>query len=119
MNGKQLWTVAPAVFRDAALRFTTLLNAELLDAATVNALKQLFIDSPKDRQWLYSRLYATRAAVDHPLNANFLDAVLRPLVPASERDLSWTEWIRLTRPKRFSDLLDSRGKLGRRHHPNA
>ena len=104
MNGKQLWTVAP-VFRDAALRFTTLLNAEFLDTTTVNALKQLFADNPKDRQWLYSRLYATRAAVDHPLNTNFLDAVLRPLVPASERDLSWTEWIRLTRDERFSDLL--------------
>ena len=104
MNGKQLWTVAP-VFRNAALRFTTLLNAEFLDTTTVNALKQLFTDNPKDRQWLYSRLYATRAAVDHPLNANFLDAVLRPLVPASERDLSWTEWIRLTRDERFSDLL--------------
>ena len=105
MNGNQLWKVAPAVFRDAALRFTTLLNAEFLDTATVNALKQLFTDSPKDREWLYSRLYATRAAVDHPLNANFLDEALRPLVPASERDLSWTEWIRLTRYERFSDLL--------------
>ncbi len=105
MARNQLWKVAPDIYRDAALRFATLLDAEFLDDETIEALYQFFAEVPKERKWLYSRLNATRTTVNHPLNAEFLDRSIRPMTPVSERDLSWTEWIRETRGERFADIL--------------
>jgi hypothetical protein len=105
MAGVQLWKVAPEPFKSSALRFATALAPEFLDAETIDALLKLFEQNAEERARFYSRLYATRSAVAHPLNAEFLDKVLRPITPAGERDLSWTEWIRQTRRERFADIL--------------
>lgn len=102
---KQLWMVAPSEFRNAALIFSIRLNADSLDNKTVDALRKLFNEKPKERSRFFHRLYTTRATVDHPLNADFLDEMLRPIVNVAERDLSWTEWIRTTRGERYSDIL--------------
>lgn len=103
MRGKQLWKEAPNPFRNAALRFTTGLEAENLDEETVDALLALLRDDPKERTRLFFRLQETRSASNHPLNSKFLDSVLRAL-SVSDRDLSWTEWVRGTRSERFNDL---------------
>ncbi len=105
MGGVQLWKVAPEPFKNSALRFATALAPEFLDGETVGALLKLFEENSEERARFYSRLYGTRSAVAHPLNAEFLDKVLRTLTPVGERDLSWTEWIRQTRSERFADIL--------------
>lgn len=104
MHGSQLWKKAPAPFRNAALRFTTELGAEYLDEETVAELLTLLRDNPKERTRLFSRLLGTRGSSNHPLNSEFLDSTLRTL-SVSDRDLSWTEWVRGTRLGRFNDLL--------------
>ena len=96
MYGTQLWKVAPESLRDVALRYATILDAEHLDQETLVAIQKLLSNNPKEESRLFSRLQKTRGADNHPLNANFLDSVLRPMSVA-ERDLSWTEWIRNTR----------------------
>lgn len=104
MHGRQLWKEAPDSFRDAALRFTTELDVEYLDDGTVDALLALLRDNPEERPSLFSRLQKTRGSTNNPLNSEFLDSVLRAM-SVSKRDLSWTEWVRETRPERFNDLL--------------
>lgn len=104
MHGSQLWKEASGRFQNAALRFTTELEAKYLDKDTVAALLALLIDNPKERTRLFSRLHGTRGTLNHPLNSEFLDSALRAM-SVSERDLSWTEWVRGTRPERFNDLL--------------
>ncbi len=104
MNRKQLWKVAPTSLRDAAIAYTILLDAKFLDQETITELKKIFSKNPQFRNRLYARLHATHAAENHLLNADFLDAILRPLSVA-ERDLSWTEWVRETRDKKFSYLI--------------
>ena len=104
MYGSQLWKEAPDAFRNAALVFTTELEAKYLDEDTVAALMALLNDNPQKRTHLFSRLQGTRGAPNHPLNSEFLDSALRTM-SVSERDLSWAEWVRGTRPERFKDLL--------------
>lgn len=104
MHGRQLWKEAPDVFSKAALRFTTVLEAEYLDQETVAALMALFRDDPKERTRLFSRLKGTIGVPNHPLNSEFQDSALRTL-SVVEQDLSWTEWIRETRTERFNELL--------------
>lgn len=104
MRGRHIWNEVPDLFRNAALRFTTGLEAEYIDESTITALLALLNDNPEERIRLFPRLQQIRAASNHPLNAELLDSALRT-IPISERDLSWTEWIRRTRPERFNDLL--------------
>lgn len=104
MHSQQIWKEAPDSLRNAALMFTTDLEAEHLDEDTVSALLDLVVNNPKARKSLFSRLQATRSSVGHPLNANFIDSALRTMT-VSERDLSWTEWVRTKRQERFNDLI--------------
>lgn len=103
MHGRQLWKEAPNPLRNEALMFTTGIEAENLDSETVDTLLALLRDNPKERTRLFFRLQETRSAPNHPLNSEFLDSVLRAL-SVSDRDLSWTEWVRGTRSERFNDL---------------
>ena len=68
------------------------LEGKYLDAATVDAIAEFLRRAEPRSQKLFIRLYRTRGIPGHPLNADFLDAVLRSM-PTSERDLHWTEWI--------------------------
>ena len=104
MYRTQLWKVVPASFRDAALRVAMNLDAEYLDQDTLNAIRELLCDNPKKENRLFFRLWRTRGAVSHPLNADFLDSVLRPMSVA-KRDLSWTEWIRHNLSEKINDIL--------------
>lgn len=104
MSGRQLWKEAPKPFRIAALMFTTGLEAEYLDNDTVTAILALIRDNPTERTRLFSRLQGIRSATTHPLNSDFLDSALRAM-SITDRDLTWTEWIRATRSEKFKDLL--------------
>lgn len=104
IHGGQLWKVAPLSLRNAALIYTTRLEADHLDKDTVAELFNLLIDNPKARSHLFLRLKETRGIINHPLNTEFLDRALRKMT-VSERDLSWTEWIKENRPERFKELL--------------
>lgn len=104
MYGKQLWKEASDPFRNAALRFTTELEAKYLDEDTVAALLVLLRDNSNKRALLFSRLRGARGVPKHPLNSEFLDSALQTM-SVSERDLSWTEWVRGTRSERFNDLV--------------
>lgn len=106
MHGKQLWAVVPDRFRNAAIRYSTSIDARLIDEETVSAIKKLSLDTPQERPGLYSRLHAFRSMNDHPLNAEFLDAILR-LDSMSERDLNWTEWARKNCDGLFKGLLSA------------
>ena len=104
MLNTQLWKVAPELLRNPALRFATALAPEYLDQDTLDGIRDIANGNPREETRLFSRLQAIRGAANHPLNAGFLDSVLRPMSVA-ERDLSWTEWIRKSRAERFRDLL--------------
>jgi hypothetical protein len=104
VHGSQLWKEVSDPLRNAALMFTTEIEARYLDEETVTALSTLIRDNPKARPYLFSRLKGNRGAANHPLNAEFLNSALRAMT-VSERDLSWTEWIRGTRRERFNELL--------------
>ncbi len=104
IHGKQIWKEIPNTLKNAALLFTTNLEAAYLDQDTVAALLTLFKKKPKTGSHPFFLLQGIRCAVNHPLNAKFLDIALREM-SISERDLNWTEWIRETRTERFNDLL--------------
>lgn len=90
---QQLWQMADQPLKTAALREAASLDGAYLDAQTVEELTVLArqpVDGVPD---LLDRLWHTRGAQGHPLNAEFLDAVLRPMRMAA-RDLRWSEWAR-------------------------
>lgn len=104
MRGIQIWKEAPDPFRIAALRFATGLEAKYLDMDTIAAISELIRDNFAERPHLFSRLQGIRSATTHPLNSIFLDNALRAM-SITDRDLSWSEWIRANRPEKFNDLL--------------
>ena len=79
------------------------LEGDYLDAGTINELRDLAAQPPTEYRDLFDRLWQTRAVPRHPLNAEFLDAVLRPMSVAG-RDLRWTEWARRYSEEVLADL---------------
>jgi hypothetical protein len=101
LNRQQLWQLLDEPLRTVALLRASRLEGAYLDNSTVQALSVLATESGK----LFPRLYQTRGAVAHPLNAIFLDSILRPMGVA-QRDIRWTEWIRRNRDILFDGLRD-------------
>jgi hypothetical protein len=93
LHRQQLWQLVDEPLRSVALRMTAALEGKYLDADTVTALAEFVREAKPGLGNLFFRLFRTRGAVEHPLNAEFLDSVLRAL-SISERDLHWTEWVR-------------------------
>lgn len=89
-DAKQLWQLADQPLRGRSLRFAALLEPARLDAVTVDALLDLVREADDG---LLMRLWEVRGSLGHPLNAEALDRVLRPMAVA-DRDLRWTEWLR-------------------------
>lgn len=104
LNGELLWNNIDVPFKNTALRLSSEIDAQFIDADTVNALINLLKEKPNELVKLYSRLHATRSATNHALNSKFLDTVLKGM-SVSNRDLSWTEWIRSTRSERLNDII--------------
>ncbi len=95
---EQLWRIAPAPLKARALWLAAGLDSASLDAETVEEIKSLVARRPA-----FVRLWQTRGIVGHPLNSEFLDALLRPMTTA-DRDLMWTEWLRLNADLVLKDL---------------
>ncbi len=88
----QLWKIVPPQLRRAALLEATSLEAAHIDSATVEQLAAA-VDELRGRRDLFDHLLPVRSVVGHPLNATFLDTVLKDRSVA-DRDLRWTEWLR-------------------------
>ncbi|MFC9471972.1 hypothetical protein ACFTS5_07250 [Nocardia sp. NPDC056952] len=88
----QLWQMVEKPLVDSALVRTTALSAAAVDAVTVEAFTRNF-ETLVRRGDFWPRLQSARSALSHPLNARYLDTLLRPRGVA-ERDLLWSEWLR-------------------------
>ena len=101
--GQQLWPLLEGELRNQALVFAASLESTYLNAETANELRDLVIHPPLGSHELLDRLHHTRGSRPHPLNAEFLDSILRPLAVA-DRDSRWTEWIRRHEKESYDDL---------------
>lgn len=99
-HSKQLWQLVDEPMCSRALQIAARLEAAYLDAATVDALLDLVRQGDA---LLLGQLWEVRGTASHPLNAEALDRVLRPMGVA-DRDLRWTEWIRKNQDKVLRDL---------------
>ncbi|MEM7201824.1 MAG: hypothetical protein AAF628_16275 [Planctomycetota bacterium] len=103
LHGRQMWKLVDEPMRTTALQRAADLEGACLDAETVAELRELVARAPTGARDLLIRLRHTRGAPGHPLSAEFLDAVLRPMQVA-QRDLRWTEWVRLHHEHVLADL---------------
>lgn len=103
MHRRQLWSLLEEPWRTAAVFQAAWLESAYLDHDTMSQLQALVAKTPSDRRDLFDRLRNTRAARSYPLNAEFLDIVLRQMSP-HDRDLRWTEWIRRNDEQIIKDL---------------
>ncbi len=108
LHRQQLWQMLDGTLRTAALRLCPLLEATYIDAATVAAISEDIRLSGSSR--MFNQLRGTRSAPGHPLNADFLDSVLRSL-PVADRDVFWTEWLRSDYREPWSRPLDIEGDV--------
>ncbi|MEU1647264.1 NACHT domain-containing protein [Micromonospora zamorensis] len=97
----QLWQAVGPNLRGAALRRAVDLEADYLDKATIEELTQN-IDRLRGEDDIFGRLYRVHAAPKHPLNATFLDTILRNRSVA-DRDLRWSEWLRTSARRLLAD----------------
>ncbi|MBA3011725.1 MAG: hypothetical protein FP812_16050, partial [Desulfobacula sp.] len=93
MYGEQLWKNVPEPYKQRALLHASELNAEHIDDETVSELASLINDKSEKVRKIFSRLWLTKGAPKHPLNADFLDCVMWKM-SVDKRDLSWTECVR-------------------------
>lgn len=113
MHRRQLWPLLDEPLKTEALHEAAWLEASYLDSETVTKIAALAAKTPTRRYDLFDRLWSTRAARSHPLDAEFLDSVLRTMsVP--DRDLRWTEWIRRRTEEVLKDLkrIEERWRTG-------
>ena len=110
--GQQIWTILEEPMRTTALMETADLEGRYLDSDTVDALATFATQLPSRRRDMpargrdiFDRLWRTRGAPTHPLNAEFLERVLRPML-VGERDLRWSEWVRRNAPEIMADLQE-------------
>jgi len=103
LHRQQLWLLVNEPLKTHALRAAADLDAGYLDGATVAELARLARYPRPGTIDLLSRLRRTRSAPSHPLNAEFLDSLLRSM-RLTERDLRWSEWIRRSSEEVMGDL---------------
>ena len=103
LHRQQLWQLVEEPLRSVALRMTAALEGTYLDATTITAIADFVRQARPGSEKIFRRLFNTRGAVEHPLNAEFLDSVLRAM-SVGERDLHWTEWVRENREGIQKDL---------------
>ena len=82
MYGQQLWSLLEGDLRDQALVLAASLESTYLDSETTHELRGPVVHPPPGSHDLLDRLHHTRGSRLHPLNAEFLDSVLRPLAVA-------------------------------------
>ncbi len=100
---KHLWPLLNGSLRERALELTVGLEAKYLDNDTVSEVIRLINSVSNGRHGIFDRIWDTRVIPSHPINASFLDSVLRPMsIP--DRDRRWTEWLRSRVGGIISDL---------------
>lgn len=109
LQSRQLWQMVEEPLRSRALRLAAGLDAKYLDTETINALLDLVRQPQQQIPDLLERLREVRGVENHPLNVDALDGVLRSM-DVADRDLRWSEWIRLSHKDELVDLerLESR-----------
>ena len=112
--GKQLWPMFEGLLRQRALRAAADLESSYLDRETVAELATLVRTGSTEVAEIFKRLWSTRSMPGYPLNAVFLDQVLRSMTMA-DRDLRWTEWLR----RELTNILSDVRWLEKRWRTNA
>lgn len=103
LHRKQFWVMLPEPARSEALERAAWLESQYLDNDTVAELAVLLRKAPTNKRDVFRRLFSTRSARSHPLNAAFLHDALRAMTN-TDRDLRWTEWIRFSQDEIIEDL---------------
>ncbi len=111
---QQLWRLLDGDLKKRALCLAADLEGSLLDSDTVEEIRALIKLNSQESQGVLGRLWNTRRARAHPLNAEFVHTTLSGM-DVGERDLLWTEWIRQQTDRVVSDL----GRLTRRWQDSA
>jgi hypothetical protein len=91
--GTHLWQVVPKEFVVSALLGISEIEPKLIDSKSTDKMEYYFQGEPELRTEIFSRIVKVRSNPENPLNSNFLTRLLISLA-VSERDLSWTEWLR-------------------------
>ena len=101
----QLWQFLDGKLQTEAIVDAADLEGSLLDDATLNEIGQVaLLPEPSRHRDLFCRFLDVLDAVDHPLNAEFLDQLLSSQSVA-DRDLRWSEWVRASSEQLLQDLL--------------
>ena len=101
-NQKQLWMVVPDEFKEAVVKLSTLIDPENLCDKTKEKYKKQMLQNGLDDSTLH-RMEELCVSGSHPLNADFLNDLLKDLSVA-ERDLSWTEFLRRKSDHMLSEI---------------
>lgn len=100
---QQLWQIIGESLRMDALELATLLEGQYLDNATIEAITDSINNEKESASLFFRRIIGVRSATKHPLNADFIDKLLRNL-EVSQRDLIWSEWLRRNEDKLLKDV---------------
>lgn len=103
-TGGQLWPMLEGRLRTRALRAAADLEGKYIDGATLAELKTLVRARSADVEEIFRRLWNARSTPGYPLNATFLDEVLRSMSMA-DRDLRWSEWVRREHGDILADVI--------------
>lgn len=105
LGRQQFWKMlGDEVPRHEAVRQCAWLSKSFLDQETVSQIESQIIAPPTRRKEdLFHRLRSIRSALGHPLNAEFLDRMLRRM-SMPDRDLRWSEWGRKNAIQLIEDL---------------
>lgn len=102
----QLWRQLEGSLQDRALMETLWIEGEFIDSETINEFARRLPASPSSvAPTLFGRMQSARRGQSHPLNADFLDRLLREM-PVKDRDLIWSEWLRSNATDIVDDLRD-------------
>ncbi len=105
MRSEQLWKhISDEALKTQVLLYTAKLEAAHIDAETVEAISDLIRTKPEHQYEMFNVLWMNKSDPVHPLNAKFLNSLLE-VMTVSERDLSWTEWVRSERNSPKNILL--------------
>lgn len=91
--GTQLWNVVPQDFKVSALLGVSEIEPSLIDDESIEKIKYCFNQDLELREEIFTRIVKVRSNTANPLNSTFLTRLLAGL-SVSERDLTWTEWLR-------------------------
>lgn len=91
---EQLWQIIPKRKKKQILSLSYLIERENFDKQTLEAYTTYVINSLENNSHqIFQDLNNLSTVVDHPLNSQFLDSILKDLSMA-DRDLYWTEYVR-------------------------